>query len=83
MRARRGYVARVDCPAREVIAAFLAAVLKRRTPWLLCKTSEANHVEERAQVENAAESQTKARIVEIIREYNADMQKAGRPYRYG
>ncbi|MCV6593891.1 MAG: TRAP transporter substrate-binding protein [Silicimonas sp.] len=48
--------------------------------------------EEWAQVENAAvkfwdeiaaESPTKAKIVEIFRKYNADMQKAGRPYRYG
>ncbi len=44
-----------------------------------------------AQVENAAvrfwdeiakESKTKAKVVEIFRRYNADMQKAGRPYRY-
>ncbi|WP_127520062.1 TRAP transporter substrate-binding protein [Mesorhizobium sp. Z1-4] len=44
-----------------------------------------------AQVENAAikfwdeiaaESETKAKIVEIFRKYNSDMQKAGRPYRY-
>jgi TRAP-type mannitol/chloroaromatic compound transport system substrate-binding protein len=33
--------------------------------------------------EIAAESETKARIVEIFRQYNADMQAAGRPYRYG
>lgn len=48
--------------------------------------------EEWAQVENAAvkfwdeiaaESETKAKIVDIFRKYNADMQKAGRPYRYG
>ena len=48
--------------------------------------------EEWAQVENAAvafwdeiaaESETKAKVVEIFRQYNADMQKAGRPYRYG
>jgi TRAP-type mannitol/chloroaromatic compound transport system substrate-binding protein len=32
--------------------------------------------------EIAAESETKARVVEIIKQYNADMQKAGRPYRY-
>ena len=29
------------------------------------------------------ESPTKAKVVEIFRKYNADMQKAGRPYRYG
>ncbi len=48
--------------------------------------------EEWAQVENAAiefwdeiakESETKAKVVEIFRKYNDDMQKAGRPYRYG
>ncbi len=33
--------------------------------------------------EIAAESETKAKVVEIFRQYNADMQKAGRPYRYG
>ena len=33
--------------------------------------------------EIAAESPTKAKVVEIFRKYNADMQKAGRPYRYG
>ena len=47
--------------------------------------------EEWAQVEAAAvkfwdeiasESETKAKVVEIFRKYNADMQKAGRPYRY-
>ncbi len=32
--------------------------------------------------EIAAESETKAKVVEIIKKYNADMQKAGRPYRY-
>jgi hypothetical protein len=32
--------------------------------------------------EIAAESPTKARVVEIIKKYNADMAKAGRPYRY-
>ena len=44
-----------------------------------------------AQVENAAmkfwdeiaaESETKAKVVQIFKQYNADMQKAGRPYRY-
>jgi TRAP-type mannitol/chloroaromatic compound transport system substrate-binding protein len=44
-----------------------------------------------AQVENAAlefwdeiaaQSPTKARVVDIIKQYNADMQAAGRPYRY-
>ena len=48
--------------------------------------------EEWAQVEDAAvkfwdeiaaESPVKAKVVEIFRRYNADMQKAGRPYRYG
>jgi TRAP-type mannitol/chloroaromatic compound transport system substrate-binding protein len=33
--------------------------------------------------EIAAESETKAKVVEIFRKYNSDMQKAGRPYRYG
>jgi TRAP-type mannitol/chloroaromatic compound transport system substrate-binding protein len=33
--------------------------------------------------EIASESETKAKVVEIFKKYNADMQKAGRPYRYG
>src|SRR5690606_36353238 len=33
--------------------------------------------------EIAAESETKKKVVEIIKKYSADMQKAGRPYRYG
>jgi TRAP-type mannitol/chloroaromatic compound transport system substrate-binding protein len=33
--------------------------------------------------EIAAESPTKAKVVEIIKRYNNDMVKAGRPYRYG
>ncbi|KAE9628228.1 twin-arginine translocation signal domain-containing protein [Parasedimentitalea maritima] len=33
--------------------------------------------------EIAAESPTKAKVVEIFKKYNADMQAAGRPYRYG
>jgi hypothetical protein len=32
--------------------------------------------------EIAAESKTKAKVVEIFRQYNADMEKAGPPYRY-
>jgi TRAP-type mannitol/chloroaromatic compound transport system substrate-binding protein len=32
--------------------------------------------------EIAAESPTKAKVVEIFKKYNQDMQKAGRPYRY-
>jgi TRAP-type mannitol/chloroaromatic compound transport system substrate-binding protein len=32
--------------------------------------------------EIAAESETKARVVAIIKKYNEDMDKAGRPYRY-
>ena len=32
--------------------------------------------------ESAKESPTKAKIVEIFKQYNADMEKAGRPYRY-
>ena len=32
--------------------------------------------------EIASESETKAKVVEIFRKYNADMSKAGRPYRY-
>jgi TRAP-type mannitol/chloroaromatic compound transport system substrate-binding protein len=33
--------------------------------------------------EIAAESETKARVVQIFKDYNALMQEAGRPYRYG
>ncbi|MFV0472694.1 MAG: TRAP transporter substrate-binding protein [Pikeienuella sp.] len=33
--------------------------------------------------EIAAESETKAKVVEVFKKYNADMVKAGRPYRYG
>ena len=33
--------------------------------------------------EIAAESEVRAKVVEVLRQYNADMQKAGRPYRYG
>jgi hypothetical protein len=33
-------------------------------------------------LEIAAESETKSRVVEIFKQYNADMQKAGRPYRF-
>ena len=33
--------------------------------------------------EIAAESPTKAKVVEIFKKYNNDMNKAGRPYRYG
>ena len=33
--------------------------------------------------EIAAESETKAKVVEIFKKYNADMKAAGRPYRYG
>ena len=32
--------------------------------------------------EIAAESETKAKVVEIFKKYNAEMEKAGRPYRY-
>jgi TRAP-type mannitol/chloroaromatic compound transport system substrate-binding protein len=32
--------------------------------------------------EIAAESPTKAKVVEIFKQYNSDMEKAGRPYRY-
>jgi hypothetical protein len=32
--------------------------------------------------EIASESETKAKVVDIIKKYNADMDKAGRPYRY-
>jgi len=47
--------------------------------------------EEWAQVETAAwkfwdevaqESETKAKVVNIFKQYNTEMQKAGRPYRY-
>jgi hypothetical protein len=47
--------------------------------------AEWQQVEDAAQVfweEIAAESETKRRVVEIFRQYNADMQAAGRPYRY-
>ena len=43
-------------------------------------------VEDAAQVfweEIAAESDVKRRVVDIFKKYNADMVKAGRPYRYG
>jgi len=43
-------------------------------------------VEQAARVfwdEIAAESETKARVVQIFKQYNDDMEKAGRPYRYG
>jgi hypothetical protein len=33
--------------------------------------------------EIASESTTKAKVVDIFKKYNSDMQKAGRPYRYG
>ena len=33
--------------------------------------------------EIAAEGPVQAKVVDIFRKYNADMQKAGRPYRYG
>ena len=33
--------------------------------------------------EIAAESPTKAKVVNIFKQYNSDMTKAGRPYRYG
>ena len=33
--------------------------------------------------EIAAESETKAKVVQIFRDYLAVMEKAGRPYRYG
>ncbi len=32
--------------------------------------------------EIASESPTKRKVVNIFKQYNADMQKAGRPYRY-
>ena len=48
--------------------------------------SEWDQVEEAARTfwdEIAAQSETKAKVVEIFKQYNADMAKAGRPYRYG
>ncbi len=48
--------------------------------------AEWDQVEQAARVfwdEIAAESDVKANVVEIFKQYNADMQKAGRPYRYG
>jgi TRAP-type mannitol/chloroaromatic compound transport system substrate-binding protein len=47
--------------------------------------SEWSTVEAAARVfwdEIAAESETKAKVVDIIKKYNSDMDKAGRPYRY-
>jgi TRAP-type mannitol/chloroaromatic compound transport system substrate-binding protein len=47
---------------------------------------EWQQVEDAAQVfweEIAAESEVKARVVQIIKDYNATMREAGRPYRYG
>ncbi|MTI44517.1 secreted protein [Roseibium hamelinense] len=47
--------------------------------------AEWQQVEDAAMVfwdEIAAESPTKAKVVEIFKKYNQDMQKAGRPYRY-
>ena len=47
--------------------------------------AEWDTVEEAARTfwdEIAAESETKAKVVEIFKQYNADMAKAGRPYRY-
>ena len=47
--------------------------------------SEWSTVEAAARVfwdEIASESETKAKVVDIIKKYNADMDKAGRPYRY-
>ena len=32
--------------------------------------------------EVAAESETKAKVVQVFKDYNAAMEKAGRPYRY-
>ncbi|MCQ0986585.1 TRAP transporter substrate-binding protein [Jiella marina] len=48
--------------------------------------AEWDTVEEKARTfwdEIAQESETKAKVVEIFKKYNEDMQKAGRPYRYG
>ena len=48
--------------------------------------AEWDTVEERARAfwdEIAAQSEVKARVVQIFKDYNATMQKAGRPYRYG
>ncbi len=42
-------------------------------------------VEDAAKVfwdEVASESETKAKVVQILKDYNAAMEKAGRPYRY-
>ncbi|MGO1430596.1 MAG: C4-dicarboxylate ABC transporter, partial [Halomonas sp.] len=47
--------------------------------------AEWEQVESAAQAfwdEIAAESETKAKVVEIFKQYNADMRNAGRPYRY-
>ncbi len=47
--------------------------------------AEWDQVEQAARVfwdEIAAESDVKAKVVEIFKQYNADMDKAGRPYRY-
>ena len=48
--------------------------------------AEWDNVEARAREfwdEIAAESEVKARVVQIFKDYNALMEKAGRPYRYG
>jgi len=48
--------------------------------------AEWDTVEAEAQVfweEIAAESEVKRRVVDIFKQYNADMVAAGRPYRYG
>ena len=48
--------------------------------------AEWQQVEDAAQVfwdEVAAEFEVKARVVQILKDYNATMRAAGRPYRYG
>ena len=49
-------------------------------PWVTLAHALANNLTLWDEI--AAESETKAKIVEIFRKYNSDMQKAGRPYRY-
>ena len=65
---------RLPDPLAPDVAAALADAEERR-----------RGVEERARAfwdEIAAESETKARVVEIFKRYNDVMAKAGRPYRY-
>ncbi len=48
-----------------------------------CRRNRPEHVFWILGEEIAAESDVKRRVVDIFKKYNADMVKAGRPYRYG